>query len=84
MEPTNGDDKRMRRPLILLTAVLLAAASCTGGGGNGINHRSQSSGAIPTGGTLRVAIPLNEGVSPLSEGPALDPQTDYSYDSFEV
>lgn len=86
MERTNGDVERMRGLLVLLTAVLLAAASCTGGDGNGINDRSPSSGAIPPGGTLRVVIPAtpSKGVSPLSEGPALDPQTDYWYDSWEV
>ena len=31
-----------------------------------------------------MVIPLNKGVSPLSEGPALDPQTDWWYDSFQV
>lgn len=73
----------MRRLLVLLTAVLVAAA-CTSGGADHVNDRSPPSGGIRQGGTLRAVIPLNAGVSPLSEGPALDPQTDYWNDSFEV
>jgi ABC-type transport system substrate-binding protein len=73
----------MRRLLVLLTTMLVAAA-CTGGGDNRVEDRSPSSGGVREGGTLRVVIPLNAGISPLSEGPALDPQTDYWPDSWEV
>ncbi len=75
---------RMRPLLILLTAGLVATASCTGGAGKSVNDPPSSSAHIAEGGTLRVAIPLNRGASPLSAGPALDPQTDYWSDSFEV
>jgi hypothetical protein len=73
----------MRRLLVLLTTVLVAAA-CTGSGDNRVEDRSPSSGGVREGGTLRVVIPLNAGISPLSEVPALDPQTDYWPDSWEV
>ena len=57
----------MRRLLVLLTTVL-AAAACTGGGADRVNDRSPSSSGVREGGTLRAVIPLNAGVSPLSEG----------------
>ncbi len=75
---------RMRQLLVLLMAALMATASCTGGAGKDVNDRPSSSTHIAVGGTLRVAIPLNKAASPLSTGPALDPQTDYWGDSFEV
>jgi peptide/nickel transport system substrate-binding protein len=72
----------MKRLLTLLTTVLLAA-SCTGGDDNRINDRSPSSDTTPVGGTLRVVIPRYP-VSVLARVPALDPQTDYWNDSWEV
>jgi peptide/nickel transport system substrate-binding protein len=80
----NGDVESMKWLLIHLTTVLLVTASCTGGDSNTPNDGSPSSGPLPEGGTLRVVIPLISGVSPLSEGPALDPQTDYWSDSWAV
>jgi peptide/nickel transport system substrate-binding protein len=80
----NGDVESMNRLLIHLTWVLLVTASCTGGNSNSPNDGSPSSRPLWQGGTLRVVIPLVSGVSPLSEGPALDPQTDYWYDSWAL
>jgi peptide/nickel transport system substrate-binding protein len=82
----NGDVESMKRLLIHITWVLLATASCTGGNGNSPKHGSPSSGPLLEGGTLRVVIPLRivSAFETLSVWPALDPQTDYWYDSWAV
>jgi peptide/nickel transport system substrate-binding protein len=72
--------------VVVLAAIILSAGACTGGGtnGDGTSPGSRSTDSAPRGGTLRVVIPLNRGISPLSERPALDPQSDWWSDSFEV
>ena len=73
---------RTRGLFVVLMAVTITAAACTRDEGR-VTNPTPTSGAIPEGGTLRVAIPKWD-ASPFSEGPALDPQVDYWYDSFEL
>jgi ABC-type transport system substrate-binding protein len=85
MERRTKRRRRYRRVIVLLAALVLSAGACTG---EGTKHRTspgpRSADLALRGGTLRVVIPLNKGISELSEGPALDPQTDWWPDSFEV
>src|SRR5918993_1413181 len=63
-------DPRRRLTIAAMVAVLATGACISAEG-------------VPRGGTLRVIIPVG-GVSNITAGPALDPQTDYWFDSFEL
>jgi peptide/nickel transport system substrate-binding protein len=72
--------------VVFLVAIVLSAGACMGEATKRDRMSPGSRSADPAlrGGTLQVVIPLNKGISPFSEGPALDPQTDWWTDSFEV
>ena len=71
-----------RQLRIATVAVMLMSSACINGDGTG-ERRSPSADVLPRGGTLRVIIPVGT-PSNITAGPALDPQTDYWYDSFEL
>ncbi|HEX6401455.1 MAG TPA: ABC transporter substrate-binding protein, partial [Actinomycetota bacterium] len=76
---------RTRRTLIVLAAMALIATACTGGGPERVGSTANSANPdLPRGGTLRVIVPENPGISRLTDGPALDPQKEYWFDSWAL
>ena len=74
--------KRLTGPIVATLVLTLAAIAC----GSGDGSEESKPDTNPRGGTLKVAIPQDFSIIGTLEPdfPPLDPQFEYSYDSWEI